>query len=93
MILALKWTHREIGNFGGDVSKVTAMGHSTGANSLALLTLVPETDGMFQQAVIMSESASKRPWFDNNLKDFRKAADLVGCAPKIKHYSDAEDTK
>jgi len=82
MLLALQWTHKEISNFGGDPQRITAVGHSAGANALALLTLIPETEGLFQQALIMSESASKRPWFDNNLNDFRTAAILVGCWPK-----------
>ena len=55
---ALKWVQREIGAFGGDRSRVTIMGDSSGASSVSLLTLSPKANGLFNQAVQMSGTAA-----------------------------------
>ena len=38
---ALRWVRREIAAFGGDPARVTAMGHSAGANTLTALLALP----------------------------------------------------
>uniref|UniRef100_A0A915HWJ5 Carboxylesterase type B domain-containing protein n=1 Tax=Romanomermis culicivorax TaxID=13658 RepID=A0A915HWJ5_ROMCU len=82
MIEALKFTKREIGRFGGDADRLTMMGHSTGGCAAAALTLSPETEGLFSQVVIMSESASRRSELDNNVSDYQELAVRVGCSTR-----------
>uniref|UniRef100_A0A915HWA0 Carboxylic ester hydrolase n=1 Tax=Romanomermis culicivorax TaxID=13658 RepID=A0A915HWA0_ROMCU len=86
MIEALKWTKREIANFGGDPSRITVAGHSSGAHAAAMLTLTNATKGLFDQALIMSESASKYKTLGNNLTDYRNVAIRVGCWPKSEKW-------
>ena len=44
-ILALKFVNENINNFGGNPDKVTLFGQSSGAASVGLLNLIPETKG------------------------------------------------
>lgn len=51
---ALRWVRREIGAFGGDPQRVTAMGHSAGANTLAALLALPHAAELFDRAILQS---------------------------------------
>lgn len=44
-IAALKWTKGNIAEFGGDPSKITVMGHDTGAACVNFLMLSPVAEG------------------------------------------------
>lgn len=44
-ILALQWIKENIETFGGDPEKVTLLGQSAGAASIAYLLQAPETEG------------------------------------------------
>jgi carboxylesterase type B len=57
MIHGLRWTQREIGAFGGDKSKVSIMGHSSGSAAIDLISLSPKTGGLFNQVIPMSGPA------------------------------------
>jgi len=56
-ILLLQWVNKNIHAFGGDPKKVTIMGESAGAQSVALHLSCPSSRGLFSGAVLMSNAA------------------------------------
>jgi carboxylesterase type B len=55
---ALRWVSRNIGAFGGDPSKVTIAGESSGAWSVCALMASPPAKGLFSQAIMESGSCA-----------------------------------
>ena len=53
-IAALQWVHRNIAALGGDSSRVTIFGQSSGAFSVSMLTATPLAKGLFQRAIAQS---------------------------------------
>ncbi|MGH6993839.1 MAG: carboxylesterase family protein, partial [Caulobacteraceae bacterium] len=53
-IAALKWVHRNIASFGGDPSRVTIFGQSSGAISISALSVSPLAMGLFRYAIAES---------------------------------------
>ncbi len=51
VIAALEWIHANIGNFGGDPSRVTIFGQSSGGTIVAELTTSTLAKGLFQRAI------------------------------------------
>ncbi|RRS04108.1 carboxylesterase family protein [Aquabacterium soli] len=51
---ALRWVQSQIGQFGGDASRVTLFGHSAGGASVCLHTVSPQSQGLFQRAIMQS---------------------------------------
>jgi para-nitrobenzyl esterase len=58
---ALRWVRREISAFGGDPGRVTAMGHSAGANALAALLALPEASDLFDRVILQSGPLAAQP--------------------------------
>ncbi|KAK6633555.1 hypothetical protein RUM44_004162 [Polyplax serrata] len=59
-IAALQWIKENIEEFGGDPSKVTLMGHGTGAACINFLMVSPvsmASEGLFHKAILMSGTA------------------------------------
>lgn len=56
-LLALRWVNRNIRNFGGDPSKITLYGQSSGASSAHLHLLSTQPKGLFQRVILSSGSA------------------------------------
>ena len=54
MVAALTWVRDHIAGFGGDPSRVTLMGQSAGAMSIARLIMLPEARGLFQRVIMES---------------------------------------
>jgi para-nitrobenzyl esterase len=50
-VAALKWVHANIAQFGGDPSRVTIFGGSSGAHIVSLLAGAPVAKGLFQRAI------------------------------------------
>ena len=55
-ICALKWIQKNIKNFGGDPQRITLFGQSAGATSISLLTLMDESENLFQRIICESGS-------------------------------------
>ena len=50
-VAALEWIQRNIAAFGGDPTRVTIAGQSSGAISVSVLMAVPRAKGLFQRAI------------------------------------------
>ena len=60
MIAGLEWVKNNIGQFGGDPSKVTIFGHSAGGMAVSMLAASPAAGGLFRGVIAMS-GASMAP--------------------------------
>ena len=54
----MKWTIRNIHNFGGDAKQMTVWGQSAGAMSVAVHLVSPASQGLFQRAIMESNVAA-----------------------------------
>jgi para-nitrobenzyl esterase len=73
-IAALRWVKENIASFGGDADRVTIMGESAGAGSVAILIASPLAKGLFQRAIAESGSDIFNSQYD------RKGAEAKGVA-------------
>ena len=55
-IMALKWVHENIANFGGDPENVTIFGQSAGGGSVSLLPLIKGSHKYFKRVIAQSGS-------------------------------------
>lgn len=60
-LAALRWTHRNIANFGGDPRQITIFGQSAGGASVQYLLQTPKAKGLFRRAISQSGS-TLCPW-------------------------------
>lgn len=51
---AIRWVKRNIENFGGDPENITIFGQSGGGDAVQFQLISPQTDGLFQRAIIQS---------------------------------------
>ncbi len=54
LVSCLKWIQDNIANFGGDKDNVTIFGQSGGGMKVSGLMQIPEADGLYHKAIIMS---------------------------------------
>ena len=54
IICALKWIQKNIEKFGGDSSKVTLLGQSSGGSSISLLPIIEGAEGLFKRIICES---------------------------------------
>ncbi|KAH8374875.1 hypothetical protein KR200_007855 [Drosophila serrata] len=89
-IAALHWIKENIGAFGGDNSRVTLMGHSTGAACVNYLMVSPVASGLFHRAILMSGSAMS-DWAASNqsLQLTMQIAHALDCP--LNEHVEAED--
>lgn len=58
LVLALRWVRDNIGAFGGDPQQVTIFGESGGGMKVSALMAMPEAEGLFCRAAVISGSAA-----------------------------------
>ncbi|XP_050390261.2 bile salt-activated lipase [Patella vulgata] len=56
--LAIQWVKNNIASFGGDTSRITIFGESSGSASVMYQTLFAGNNGLFQRAIAISGSAT-----------------------------------
>ncbi|XP_032679111.1 esterase E4-like isoform X2 [Odontomachus brunneus] len=74
-IMALRWVHDNISNFGGDPENITLFGESAGAAIAHYLTMSPLADGLYHKMIIQSGSMLC-PWA-LAVPEWQKALQLV----------------
>lgn len=57
LVLALKWIKKNIQVFGGDPQNITLYGESGGGIKIEHLMAMPEAEGLFEKAIVISGSA------------------------------------
>lgn len=78
--LVLRWVHQNIAQFGGNADRVTIVGASAGALSVALHLVSPISVGLFHRAVVMSGSVLPQTKLPRNQTDLiRRQATLLNC--------------
>jgi para-nitrobenzyl esterase len=60
-IAALRWVRANVARFGGDPDRVTIIGQSAGASSVASLVYAPQAKGLFRSAVMSSGCNVRSP--------------------------------
>ncbi|XP_072321535.1 para-nitrobenzyl esterase [Eucyclogobius newberryi] len=88
-ILALQWVQKNIHLFGGDASKVTIMGQSSGGTSVWTLMMSPLAKGLFRAAVDMSGSYVYKATLREAERDNLVFLNKTGCkdAPCLRRLS------
>ena len=92
-LAGLKWTQRNIGNFGGDPNKVTIQGESAGATSVMSLVTSPQAYPPNVPAPLFRGAIAESVWpmmdngvaFSQNVRDVagNAMAWVLGCTTKL----------
>ncbi|XP_021956468.2 neuroligin-1 [Folsomia candida] len=80
VVAALHWIRENAGAFGGDINRITVLGHRTGAVIANFLMLAPVASELFHRVILLSGSALS-PWsFQRHSKNnVRKLAEQLKC--------------
>jgi para-nitrobenzyl esterase len=79
LVLALRWVHTNIAEFGGDPANVTIFGQSGGGAKISILMGMPQTRGLFHRVIVQSGSQLDGLTVDEanaNALTFLKAAEV-----------------
>lgn len=90
-ITALQWVKNNIAAFGGDPTRVTAIGQSAGAMSLSLHMTRPQNEALFNGVVMMSNPFGE-PYRDTSNAQLLGSlfANFSGCPVQNGDYAAAE---
>ena len=78
-IMALKWVHENIANFGGDPDNVTIFGQSAGGGSVSLLPLIEGSHKYFRRVIAQSGSPVFTRSTEQAIACTNELMDKLGC--------------
>ena len=78
-MMALKWIHENIANFGGDPDNVTIWGESAGGDSVTTLPLIEGSHKYFRKVIAHSGTPVLSRTPEQNIEAANKIMDMLGC--------------
>ena len=78
-IMALKWVHENIANFGGDPDNVTIFGESAGGASVTLLPLIEGSHKYFKRVIAQSGSPVFTRSTEQAVECTNELMNILGC--------------
>ena len=78
-MMALKWIHENIANFGGDPDNVTIWGESAGGDSVTTLPLIEGSHKYFRKVIAHSGTPVLSRTSEQNIEAANKIMEMLGC--------------
>ena len=78
-LMALKWVHENIANFGGDPDNVTIWGESAGAGSVTMLPLIKNSQKYFQRVIAQSGAPTQTNSLEEAIACTNELMAALGC--------------
>ena len=78
-IMALKWIHENIANFGGDPDNVTIFGESAGGESVTVLPLIEGSHKYFKRVIAQSGSPLLSRSTEQCIETTNEVMKILGC--------------
>ena len=78
-MMALKWIHENIANFGGDPDNVTIWGESAGGDSVTTLPLIEGSHKYFRKVIAQSGTPVLSRTTEQNIESTNKIMEMLGC--------------
>ncbi len=81
LVLALRWVRDNAEAFGGDPNNVTIFGQSGGGAKVSTLIAMPEAEGLFHRAIIMSGARLRSVSAEEATANARRLLEQIGIDP------------
>ena len=78
-MMALKWIHENISNFGGDPDNVTIWGESAGGDSVTTLPLIEGSHKYFKRVIAQSGTPVLSRTIEQSIRDTNEFMEILGC--------------
>ena len=78
-MMALKWIHENIANFGGDPDNVTIWGESAGGDSVTTLPLIEGSHKYFRKVIAQSGTPVLSRSTEQNIEATNSLMEMLGC--------------